>query len=155
LILFAALLPLVLVSLLLWLMGALALLVLVWLTWLPRRRYALVVYSNSPIWQEYFETRVLPMAGTRASVLNWSERKRWSPTLSVILFHVFAGSRAYNPIAIVFPPLSWPRQFRFYDVFREFKHGKPAEVEKLREELLALLDELAPPPADTGPRAAS
>jgi hypothetical protein len=154
-VLLAALLPLVLVFLLLWLIGAVALLLLVWLTWLPRRRYALVVYSNSPVWQGYFESRILPQVGERAGILNWSERGRWRPTLSVFLFRVFAGSREYNPIAIVFEPLSWPRQFRFYDAFRAFKHGKPAEVERLRQEFLALLDELAPPPAGVAPSTTS
>jgi hypothetical protein len=154
-VLLVVLLPLVLAFLLLWLSAAVTLLVLVWLMWLPRRRYALVVYSNSPVWQEYFETRILPQVGERAGILNWSERRRWGPTLSVFLFRVFAGSREYNPIAIVFAPLSWPRQFRFYDAFRAFKHGKPAEVERLRQELLALLDQLAPPPAGISPRATS
>ena len=41
-------------------------------------------------------------------------------------------------------PLLWPRRFRFHQAFRSFKHGRPAEVEKLRAEFLQLLNELAP-----------
>jgi hypothetical protein len=137
-------LPLVAVALVLWLVSASLLLVVVWLTWYPRRRYALVVYSNSPVWQEYFETQVIPRLGERAVVLNWSERKRWSLSLPVILFQVFGGSREFNPMAIVFEQLRWPRRFRFYRAFRAFKHGRPEDVEKLRVEFLRLLDDLAP-----------
>jgi hypothetical protein len=141
------LLPLVVIVALLWLINASLLLSVVWLTWCPRRRYALVVYSNSPVWQEYFERQVISRLGERAVVLNWSERKRWTLSLAVILFRVFGGSRDFNPIAIVFEPLVWPRTFRFYKAFRSFKHGRPEDVEKLRLEFFRLLDALAQPTA--------
>ena len=139
------LLPLVVVAVLFWLISALFLLSVVWLTWCPRRRYALVVHSSSPIWQQYFDTQVIPRLGERAVVLNWSERKRWTLSLPVMLFRVFGGSREFNPIAIVFQPLVWPRTFRFYKAFRSFKHGRPEEVDKLRLEFFRLLDTLARP----------
>ena len=145
--LLVVLLPLVAVALLLWLISSLLLLSVVWLTWCPRRRYALVVYSSSPIWQEYFETQVISQLGERAVVLNWSERKRWTLSLPVILFRVFGGTRDFNPIAIVFQPLLWPRSFRFYQAFRSFKHGRPEDVERLRVEFFRLLDSLARPTA--------
>lgn len=89
------------------------------------------MYSNSPVWQEYFERE--------------AERKRWTVSLAVILFRVFGGSRNFNLIAIVFEPLVWPRIFRFYKAFRSFKHGQPEDVEKLRLEFFRLLDALARP----------
>ena len=135
------LLPFVVVALLLGMVSALLLLSLVWLTWCPRRRYALVVYSNSPIWQESFETQVIPRLGERAVVLNWSERKRWTFGLPAMLFRVFGGTRDFNPIAIVFEPMRWPR--RFYKAFRSFKHGRPEDVEQLRREFFRALDALA------------
>jgi len=141
------LLPIVVVALLLWPISALLLLSVVWLAWCPRRRYAIVVYSNSPVWQEYFERQVIPRLGERAVVLNWSERKRWTLSLPVILFRVFGGSRKFNPIAIVFEPLLWPRTFRFYKAFRSFKHGRAQDVEKLGMEFISLLDALARPTA--------
>ena len=141
------LLPVVAVAVLLWLISALLLMSVVWLTWCPRRRYALVVYSSSPIWQEYFETQVLSRLGERAVVLNWSERKRWTLSLPVMLFRVFGGTHEFNPIAIVFQPLLWPRSFRFYKAFRSFKHGRPEEVERLRLEFFRLLDRLTRPTA--------
>ena len=140
-ILLIALLPLVIIAIVFWLISAVALLLTVWLTWWPRKRYALAVYSASPVWQDYFETQVLPRLGSRAVTLNWSERKRWRPTLPVLLLRMFAGDRNFNPLVIVFEPFSWPRQFRFYEAFRAFKHGRPEEVEKLRQELFACLDQ--------------
>ena len=139
------LLPLVIVGLVLWLVGSLLVLSAVWLTWCTRGRYALVVYSNSPVWQEYFETQVLPALGTRAAVLNWSERARWNLSFQGVLFRLFAGSREFNPVAIVFEPLLWPRRFRFYQAFRSYKHGKPEDVERLSRDFFALLNDLAPP----------
>ena len=138
------LLPLAAVVLVLWLLGALLLQAMVWALWCPRGRYALVVYSNSPIWQEYFEERVLPALGTRAVVLNWSERKQWELSLAVALFRFFGGSREFNPMAMVFQPLRWPRHFRFYRAFREFKHGRRDETERLVREFFAVLDAVAP-----------
>ena len=138
------LLPLVIVAAALWLAAAVILQLVVWTAWCSRGRYALVIYSNSPIWQEYFEEHVLPAVGDRGVVLNWSERKAWSYSLPVALFQFFGGRREFNPLAIVFQPLAWPRQFRFFSAFRAFKHGRPQEVEEMRRDLLELLDRLAP-----------
>jgi hypothetical protein len=75
------LLPLVIVASLLWLTAAVVLQLAVWATWCSRGRYALVVYSSSPIWQEYFETHVIPGVGDRGVILNWSERNTWPHSL--------------------------------------------------------------------------
>jgi hypothetical protein len=139
------LLPLWVVGVVLWLIAAVFLLLVVWVSWCPRQRYALVVYSNSPIWQEYFEMHVLPAIGARGVVLNWSDRSRWKYSLPVALFKFFGGTRNFNPLAIVFEPFLWPRRFRFYPAFHAFKHGRPEEVERIQHEFFQLLDELAPP----------
>src|SRR5215212_7236248 len=119
------LLPLVVVVIVLWCVAAISLLLVVWMTWCPRGRYALVVYSNSPIWQQYFEERVLPEIGDRAVTLNWSDRKRWRFSLPAALFSIFAGSKDFNPVVIVFQPWKWPRRFRFFRAFQSFKRGRP------------------------------
>ena len=139
-------LPLVAVGFVFWFAAAIVLQLVVWTAWCSRGRYALLVYSNSPIWQEYFEQHVLPAVGNRGVVLNWSERKQWPYSLSVALFGFFAGRREFNPLAVVFQPLAWPRRFRFYRPFQAFKHGRPEEVEEMRRDLLKLLDGLAPLP---------
>ena len=140
------LLPWVVLVLAVWCVAAIAVLVAVWMTWCPRRRYALVVYSNSPIWQPYFDEQVLPAIGNRGVVLNWSDRTRWKFSLSVASFRMFAGRHDFNPMVIVFPPFRWPRRFRFYEAFRTFKHGHHESVERIRTDLFELLDRLCPPP---------
>jgi hypothetical protein len=100
--------------------------------------------------QEYFERHVLPAVGDRAVVLNWSERTQWRYSLAGALFSVFAGSREFNPLAVVFRPFAWPQRFRFYRPFRAFKHGRPEEVELMRRAFLEMLNGLAP--AATGER---
>jgi hypothetical protein len=107
----------------------------------------LVVYSDSPIWGQYFDENVLPAVGSRGVVLDWSRRKQWPYSFPVALFKFFAGTREFNPVAIVFEPLVWPRRFRFYGPFQAFKHGRPQEVEDMRIQLLEMLDRLAPPNA--------
>lgn len=124
----------VIVFLILWIVAVLALLMAVWVIWFPRGRRILVVYSNSPIWKLWFEQRALPTLGSRAVVLNWSERKRWKRSLAVYVFRVFGGDQNFNPLIMVFDP--FPRTFRFYPAFREYKHGKPESVEKLWSECL-------------------
>ena len=136
--------PFVIIGLALWFAVAVILQLVVWVAWCPRGRYALVVYSNSPIWQEYFEQQVLPAVGNRGVALNWSERTRWPYSLSVVLFKFFGGAREFNPLAMIFPPLAWPRAFRFYGPFQAFKHGQRREVDEMRRAFLELLEEVAP-----------
>lgn len=45
----------------------------IWTWWCLRGRDILFVYSDSPIWRDYIEQRVLPCLGERAIVLNWSQ----------------------------------------------------------------------------------
>ena len=116
-----------------------ALLVVVWTSWLPRGRRALVVYSNSPVWQAYFDAEVVPHLSDRAVVLNWSERKQWKRSLPVMLFRSFSGTREFNPQVIVFPPYRRPQYFRFYEAFRAYKHGRPQEVEAIRARMFRAL----------------
>ncbi len=112
----------------------------VWSFWCVRGRYSLVVYSDSPIWREYFVKDVLPAAGDRAVELNWSARKQWKLSIAAAAFRAFGGSTAFNPLAIVFIPWQWPQMFRFYEAFRDFKHGRPERVDMLRREFLNALD---------------
>ena len=124
------LLPLLVVLVVSWLAGALALHLLTLIVWLPAGRRVLFVYSNSPTWKRHIEAEVLPRLPSTAAVLNWSERSQWPRwSLSVWLFRFYAGSREYNPLAIVIRPWRGPKLFRFWRAFRDSKHGK---VEPLR-----------------------
>jgi hypothetical protein len=133
-------LPLLIVIIALYLIAGFLLQIAVWCWWCTRGRDVLLVYSNSPIWQSYVEEMLLPRLSHRAIVLNWSQRRKWTPSLAVLAFRYFGGSREFNPMAIVFRPFRPARSFRFYKPFRDFKHGKTEAVDKIAEQLFALLD---------------
>jgi hypothetical protein len=113
-----------------------------WCCWNLRGRYVLFVYSDSPIWHDYIEENILPRLGERVVVLNWSHRRRWRLTLAVLVFRYFGGHRLFNPMAVVFRPLRLAKTFRFYEPFRDFKHGESGTVAKMEHELFELLDEI-------------
>ena len=135
------LLPVVLIVLAGWTLGALILHVLTLVVWVPTGRRVLFVYSDSPVWKTHVETAVLPRLPPTASVLNWSERSRWpSWSLSVWLFRYYAGSREYNPLAIVVRPWGTPKVFRFWQAFRDYRHGKERALRAAEAELFELVD---------------
>ena len=115
--------------------------ILIWTFWCLRGRDILFVYSDSPIWHDYIEQRLLLWLGNRAVVLNWSDRSRWRfpPTLARVAFHHFGGQREFNPLAVVFRPLRRSRVFRFWQPFRDFKHGRPETLHKLEKEFFHLI----------------
>jgi len=108
--------------------------ILIWSRWCPSGRDILFVYSDSPIWHDYIEQRILPFLGKRAVILNWSQRKKWEFSLARWAFHHFGGSREFNPLGVVFRPLRRTRKFRFWRAFRDYKHGHPDQVQKIERE---------------------
>jgi hypothetical protein len=109
----------------------------VWLFWIPRGKRLMYVYSDSPVWQDHIKTEILPKLPTGSIIMNWSERKTWKKlSLSSIVFHYFGGRKAFNPMAILFAPFRKAKVYRFYDAFKEFKHGKPKRLELMERELL-------------------
>ena len=113
--------------------------ILIWTFWCLRGRDILVVYSDSPIWHDYIEQRLLPPIRHRAIVLNWSRRKRWRISLARAAFHHFGGYREFNPLALVFCPLRRTRKFRFWQPFRDFKHGRSEALRKMEKDLFDLI----------------
>jgi hypothetical protein len=104
---------------------------LVWTIWLgTAQRRVLFVYSDSPNWKTYAETRILPRLPENAVVLNWSHRARW-PRLSlpVMLFRAFAGDREFNPIGLVFERWRRVEDYRFWQPLRDAKHGHTGALE--------------------------
>lgn len=113
---------------------------LVWALWLPKGKDILFVYSDSPIWNEYMATQVLPLVQERSVILNWSERKKWSRrSLGVAVFHHFGGAGDFNPLVVLFQPLRVARVFRFWSAFNDWKRGYKEPVERLRQALSASL----------------
>src|SRR5688572_10502307 len=97
-----------------------------WLKWRDENRFILFVYSHSPHWQRYIETNILPRISPHAVILNWSERSSWqeNKSVEVKIFENIAGTTEFNPMAIILSPV-WPiKTLRFWQAFKEFKHGK-------------------------------
>jgi hypothetical protein len=126
------LLPIILIAAIIYYSWSLILSIAMWIFWNLRGRDVLFVYSNSPVWSDYIEQKILPNISGRAIVLNWSERKQWKPSLAVLVFKRFSGTREFNPIAIVFRPFRLHKIFRFYEEFKDFKHGKTENLERKR-----------------------
>jgi hypothetical protein len=118
-----------------------ALYALVWARWIGRAPCrVLFVYSDSPHWKDHIEQQVLPRLPANAVVLNWSRRQQWPRfSLPVLLFRTFAGYREFNPIALVFARFAFVQRFRFWQPFRDARHGK---VEPLRRLEAALFERL-------------
>ena len=110
-----------------------------WTWWGPRGRDVLFVYSDSPVWRPYIDQRILPRLGDRAVLLNWSERRHWRPSLARWTFRHFAGSREFNPIAIVFRPCRPTRTFRFWQPFRDLKDGHPEALHAMEREFFGAI----------------
>lgn len=100
----------------------------------------LVVLSDSPTWSAWIHDRWLPQLQSRARVLNYSKRAQWqADDLAVLLFRRFCGDREFNPAIVVVPERGRPLVFRFYNAFRELKHGRPQFVERQEQEAFAAM----------------
>jgi hypothetical protein len=129
--------PILIVAILLYFLWGAILYTAIWLTWKKPR--ALFVYSDSPTWKDYLEREILPHIQDNAVILNWSERRKWKNSLAVLAFRYFGGYRNFNPIGIVFRPFHLVKTYRFFEAFKEFKHGNPDRVEEIKNELFEAL----------------
>ena len=104
-------------------------------------KFVLFVYSDSPNWKSYIESQVLPSIKDHAIVLNWSERSRWKGKKSwpVRAFRHWGGRKEFNPLAIVFCGLTRVRTIRFYQAFRDFRHGKEGPLREAESQLSGLV----------------
>ena len=111
-----------------------------WRAHASQGRYILFVYSESPNWQTYVEVNILPRIADKAVVLNWSDRRGWSSDhpWEARFFRRFAGDREFNPIALVLGPRGRITKIRFHQPFLDYKHGKPAPLERAEAQLLEL-----------------
>jgi hypothetical protein len=116
-----------------------ALYLIVWFCWIGYdRRRTIFVYSDSPNWKEYIDRVILPRLPENSVVLNWSNRGKWSRfAVPVLLFRTFAGSREFNPIGLVFERFGLVARYRFWQPFRDLKHGRPEALRVLEERFFA------------------
>ncbi len=137
--LFPLLLAIGVLALVLFIVSSVSLRIIIWSWWCLRGKDILFVYSDSPIWHDYIEQKILPHLGDRAVILNWSERKRWRFSLARMAFYHFGGYRQFNPLAVVFRPFGRTHTFRFWQPFKDFKHGQPESLNKMESEFFKLL----------------
>ena len=109
--------------------------------WGGQGKRLLLVYSNSPNWQAYVEENWLPQLAPIAVVLNWSERGTWAERhpFEADIFGTWAGDREFNPLAIIIPADGPVRVIRFWQAFRDYKHGKDGTLRAAEAELGAAL----------------
>jgi hypothetical protein len=107
--------------------------------WGSSGKRLLLVYSNSAHWQTYIEEHWLSRIGGVAVVLNWSERAQWPEEypFEAEVFRMWAGDREFNPLAIVFPERGPVQVIRFWQAFRDYKHGKDRALRAAEAELAA------------------
>lgn len=114
--------------------------------WKWRRQGAriLFVHSDSPNWQDHIDREIRPKLEPHAVFLNFSKRAEWksSRPLEARVWAHWAGEREYNPMAIVFPPRGRTRLVRFYQPFRDFKHGNYRLLLEKEKELFDLVSRL-------------
>lgn len=104
-------------------------------------RPALLVYSDSPHWKRYIESNWLPHLSGHVVVLNWSERSTWkdSHRLEAAVFRHYAGVREFNPVAIVLAGWRPADVIRFWQPFRDFRHGRSRPLRQAEARLGELL----------------
>ena len=118
-----------------------------WSLWCSRGKYVLLVYSDSTIWKSYFESDLIPRIRDKTVTLNWSQRRRWRPSLATLAFRRYGGRTRFNPVAFVFRPYRPVKTIRYYSAFKEYKRGDTASVDKLTAELLCILESADARPA--------
>ena len=109
--------------------------------WGAQGKRLLLVYSNSPNWQAYVEENWLPQLDPIAVVLNWSERSTWATRhpFEANIFRMWAGDQEFNPLAVIIPADGAVRVIRFWQAFRDYKHGKDRTLRAAEAELEAAL----------------
>jgi len=111
-------------------------------TWGACGKMGVLVYSDSPHWKEYIESAILPRVADRVVTVNWSLRAQWkhAAPLEVQVFRHWSGSREYNPIAIIVPRRGRVQIIRFWQAFRDYKHGRPGPLETQQGLLFRVLE---------------
>jgi hypothetical protein len=133
--LFIGLSPILVIPVLLYFLWGAILYIAIWST--QRQPFIVFVYSDSPTWKDYITREILPDVRNHAIILNWSERRHWKNSLAVLAFRYFGGRRNFNPMGMVFRPFRAVKAYRFFEAFREFKHGDTKKVQEINRKLLA------------------
>ena len=99
-----------------------------------------VVYTDSPHWKEYIETRWLPRWEDRAIAFDRSKPWREDQP-EARLWRAVAGTAEHTPVVIVVPPAGKVQIVRFFLAFRDYKYGKDRRLRAAEAQLAAILGE--------------
>ncbi len=143
------LLPLVPLLLATYFAYAIVLQMVIWVCWSSRGVNVLLVYSDSPNWHGYIETNIIPRLPSSTVAINWSNRRNWNRfSLPVMAARFFGGSREFNPMIVVFRPFHWAKTYRFWQPFKDYKHGKTEPLHALETRLFSDLSRAGIPTAN-------
>jgi hypothetical protein len=108
-------------------------------------RFVLFIYSDSPNWKDYIEANILPRLEPHVVTLNWSERQKWkrSNPFEARLFSHWAGESEFNPLALIFAPTGKVQGVRFWQAFKDLKHGKDRLLKQAESLLFTELERIA------------
>ena len=108
-------------------------------------RFVLFIYSDSPNWKDYIEANVIPRVRSHVVILNWSKRREWGRTnpFEARVFSHWAGEEEFNPMALVFSPSGKVKVVRFWQAFRDFKHGKEQSLQEAENRLFTEVERIA------------
>ncbi len=101
----------------------------------------LFVYSDSSIWKDHIEAKILPSLEGCSVILNWSKRREWESSMQFEagLFNQWAGSGEFAPTAILFPLMGRTRVFRLWQSSDNPKHGRDKALKVSKEAEQSLL----------------
>ena len=117
----------------------------VWAVCMFRGRYTIFVHSNSPVWQDYIATNILPRLPSDAVILNWSEHLNWRwGSFPVRVFRLYGGYTDFNPLGLVCTSLRGAKTFRFWQPFRDFKHGNEKPLKDMEDKFLKSIEQTRP-----------
>ena len=98
--------------------------------WARHERWVVFVYSDSPKWKTFVESRLLPELTPSATVLNRS--RSWSRrSLAARVWRHFGGRTNYYPMGFVFQRGKRVQRFRFFRPFQDAWHGNDAALEEV------------------------
>ena len=97
-------------------------------------RDLLIVYTDSPHWKDYIESKWVARWPNRTVTLNltrpWSRKQP-----EAALWLAVRGIVEHTPLIIVVPRSGKLRVIRLFAAFRDFKHGKESRLRAAEQQL--------------------
>lgn len=104
----------------------------------------LIVYSNSPKWESYFQNEIIPLFNNNAVIVNISTDHNIAKThIELVAHKEWAGYENHTPIVLYIPKFGIVKKVRFYSAFIEAKKTNiDSPIINKTEELKEMLNSL-------------